>query len=240
MNDLSHALLSDKSTVVVAGHIGSGKTEFAVNYAMSLSKAGIKTALIDLDIANPYFRSRERRALLAQNGIALYSNSFDADIAADLPAVSVGINAPLEDPSIRTIIDTGGDDFGIRVLNQFTDMLWKQQCDILCVMNRYRPETSTLEGAVSHMEALQQESKLRITGLVNNTNLLRETQIEDLLYGDELLQSIGRQFGISIRYTSVIEEHVVALQTLWNSDATHGTIFPIRLYMREPWLDQQL
>ena len=52
--------------IAVLGHYGSGKTEFSVNYAMHLKRSGVKTALLDLDIANPYFRSRERQKMLEE------------------------------------------------------------------------------------------------------------------------------------------------------------------------------
>ena len=70
--------LSGKRLILVAGHYGSGKTELAVSLALLAAKARpyAKAALIDLDIANPYFRSRERRELLEGAGVALYGLSL--------------------------------------------------------------------------------------------------------------------------------------------------------------------
>jgi signal recognition particle GTPase len=100
-----HADLNDKRIRVIVGHYGSGKTEFSVNYALKLVKLGKKTALTDLDIANPYFRSRERKQLLENEGVKVYSNTFGYDITADLPAITAEIKAPLEDVSCQTIVE---------------------------------------------------------------------------------------------------------------------------------------
>ena len=111
--------LNDKRIRVIVGHYGSGKTEFSVNYVLKLAEQGKKTALVDLDIANPYFRSRERRQLLEGKGIQVFSNAFGYDITADLPAITARIKAPLEDESFQTVVDAGGNDSGARILNQF-------------------------------------------------------------------------------------------------------------------------
>ena len=89
---------NDKRIRIIVGHYGSGKTEVAVNYAVKMAEVGRKTAIVDLDIANTYFRSRERQARLEKKGVAVYSNTFGHDITADLPAITARIRAPLEDP----------------------------------------------------------------------------------------------------------------------------------------------
>ena len=60
----------DKRVTIITGHYGSGKTEFAVNYAMQLSKTSPKVTLGDLDIVNVYFRSREKKQQLEEIGRA--------------------------------------------------------------------------------------------------------------------------------------------------------------------------
>ena len=108
--------------IVIAGHYGSGKTELAVSLAMQLAKARDypRLAVVDLDVANPYFRSRERMALLEGSGIAVYADTFHSTGGtAELPALTAALRAPLEDPGCQTIIDLGGNDAGARVLRQF-------------------------------------------------------------------------------------------------------------------------
>ena len=60
-------LMNDKRIRIIVGHYGSGKTEFAVNYAIKLSQelgSTRKVAIADIDVVNPYFRSREKEDLL--------------------------------------------------------------------------------------------------------------------------------------------------------------------------------
>ena len=112
-----------RRVIVIAGHYGSGKTELAVSLAMQLAKqkgkAYAKLALVDLDVANPYFRSREKRELLEENGIEVHADTFGGMQAAELPALTASLRGPLENPDCQTIIDLGGNDAGARVLRQF-------------------------------------------------------------------------------------------------------------------------
>ena len=113
----------DKRILIITGHYGSGKTEFAVSYALLTARSGAraypKTALIDLDIANPYFRSRERRDMLEAAGIGVYGSLYKTEITAELPALSATVRTPLEDEDCFVIVDAGGNDSGALVLNQF-------------------------------------------------------------------------------------------------------------------------
>ena len=48
-----------KRVTLFAGHYGSGKTNIAVNYALKMSAEGRKVVIADLDIVNPYFRTKD-------------------------------------------------------------------------------------------------------------------------------------------------------------------------------------
>ena len=235
----------EKRITVIAGHYGSGKTEFAVHYALALAAEGKKTAIVDLDIANPYFRSRERQALLEAKGIRMYSNVYRLDITADLPAITAAIRSPLENPAVHAVVDAGGDGTGARVLVQFGKYFTPQQSEMLCVINANRPETRTLEGALTHMRAIEEESGIRITGLINNTHMLMETRAEDLLKGLRLCLRLSRQTGIPVVFTccvKALEEEFSALLVREAASLDTGgrpiVVFPIdELKMRASWLD---
>ena len=96
-----------KRIIVIAGHYGSGKTELAVSLALSLArqqeKAYPRLALVDLDVANPYFRSREQQELLRAHGVQVYSDTFGGSMTAELPALTAALRAPLEDDGCQTI-----------------------------------------------------------------------------------------------------------------------------------------
>lgn len=229
--------LNDKRIRIIVGHYGSGKTEFAVNYAVKMAESGRKTSLVDLDIANTYFRSRERQALLEEKGVSVYSNTFGYDITADLPAITARIRAPLEDPECNTIVDAGGDDSGARILVQFNKYFTKEQSEVLSVINANRPDTSTVEGALSHIMRIEKETSLKVTGIVNNTHLINETVAEDILKGYELAGNVSRSLGIPVKYNCCVDRLVEDL-TGKTRDLTDFNIFPIKLYMRANWMNR--
>lgn len=235
----NHMEMKDKRIRVIVGHYGSGKTEFAVNYAIKMAQQGLKTSLADLDIANPYFRSRERQALLEENGVLMFSNTFGYDITADLPAITARIRAPLEDKECNTIVDAGGDDSGARILIQFKKYFTEEECDMFCVINANRPETSTLDKALSHIMRIEKETSLKITGIINNTHLIKETETEDILKGYRLAKEISQTLNIPVKYNCCVERLVEDL-TNKTKDIKDFNIFPIKLYMRQEWMDRKM
>lgn len=227
----------DKRVAVVCGHFGSGKTEFSVNYALKLAAEGKKTALVDLDIANPYFRSRERQQLLEENGVRLYSNIYRLDISADLPAITAEIRAPLEDKSCHVVVDAGGDETGARILTQFRKYFKEDDCGMYCVVNANRPETGTFAGALEHVRRIQEETGLLFSGLINNTHMLTETVPEDITKGYALCRELAGFLGISVKCTCVTAVQYDNIAKLTDSVGA-GALFPITLYMRPTWLDR--
>jgi len=221
-----------KRITAVFGHYGSGKTEFSINYAIRLSSEYNKVALIDLDIANPYFRSREAQAQLENKGIDVYSNTYGYDITAELPAITAKIRAPLESADTYTVVDVGGDAAGARVVNQFHKYFLSGETDIFCVVNAKRPETKTISGAISHIAAIQAETGLQISGIVNNTHLLRETTSELLLEGVRFAETLSESLKVPVIFHTYAED-------LFPEAPLHiPGLFPINLYMRPTWLDK--
>lgn len=231
--------LNDKRIRIIVGHYGSGKTEFAVNYAVKMAELGRKTSLVDLDIANTYFRSRERQALLVEKGVSIYSNTFGYDITADLPAITSAIRAPLEDVECNTLVDAGGDDSGARILVQFHKYFTDDQSEMLCVINANRPGTSTVDRALSHIVKIERETSLRVSGIVNNTHLIKETMPEDIRKGYELALGVSEALNIPVKYNCCVE-HLVADLTDKTRDLDDFNIFPMKLYMREDWMDREI
>ena len=192
-----------KRMIVIAGHYGSGKTELAVSLALELAKEEKRDyprlAVVDLDVANPYFRSRERKALLEENGIALYGDAYNSTGAtAELPALTAALRAPLEDEGCQTIIDLGGNDAGARVLRQFGKYFEGNDHELWAVVNFRRYETRDVDTCREHVEAIQNELQIPVTGLVNNTHLLRETTVEILREGYEKAKALSHQMNIPL------------------------------------------
>lgn len=222
----------EKRIVIVIGHYGSGKTEFCCNYAIEYAKeVGGKILLSDLDIVNPYFRSRERANYLEQNGVTVMSSLFGNDTNIDLPAISAALNIPLSDGLTKTVLDVGGDKIGARVLRQYNDNIDDEVCDMFAVVNANRPETANLEGAINHIEGIEFEAQRKVTGLINNTHMLRETSVEDVLRGQKLLEEVSEKLNIPIVYVSVVRRLVEELQR-----EIKVPIIPIDMIMRDDWM----
>ncbi len=228
-----------KRIIIITGHYGSGKTEFAVNMAINLRKEHEKVALLDMDIANPYFRSRERQEYMESLGIVVHHNAYGYDITEDMPAISASLKAPLENKEYLAVVDVGGDDSGARVLNQFKKYFITGDSTMLCVINGNRPETDHLEGALEHIEKIQNETGLKIDGLINNTHLIRETTTSEIIKGYKLCSQISEKLGIPIVYNTCIEELLPDLKEAIEKEIlTDFVVYPIRLYMRPTWLDR--
>ncbi len=221
----------DKRIRIITGHYGSGKTEFAVNYAVNLKNFSPKVALSDLDIVNVYFRSRERREELEQRGIKVIASSIQAS-GADLPAVSAAISTPIRDKSYDYIIDLGGDDVGTVVLGRLKPILNPEEIDFLMVVNTNRPKTSDVTGIIQQKNRLESAAGLKVTGFVNNTNLIRETLPDTLLEGDRILKDASEKTAIPIRYVSYVAE----LLPHGLPEGITGEPFPLEFYMRQSWM----
>ncbi|NDO45781.1 hypothetical protein [Clostridium sp. MD294] len=223
---------NDKRVTIITGHYGSGKTEFAVNYAMKLSEISPKVTLGDLDIVNVYFRSRERKKQLEEMGIHVISSNLEGD-SVDIPAVAA-IASPVRDKSTKYVVDLGGNDVGTMVLGRLKPLLDSAETDFLMVVNVNRPDTSSPEGILREMKSIEDASGLQITGFINNTNLIRETTAEDITMGDKILKEASKLSGVPIKYTTYVEEVIKDTKNL--PDDLGGKLFPLKFYMRKDWM----
>ena len=224
-------MLNDKRIRIIIGHYGSGKTEFAVNYSMKLAAMNKKVAIADLDIVNPYFRSRERAELLEKNGIKVISSSLGHNFSLALPAVSAEIVGPIQDPECEVVLDVGGNSVGAKVLARFVQDILNTEYDLLCIVNTNRPETMDVNGIMEHVRSIEMASGLTVTGLINNTHLLRDTTVETILVAQKIIKEASIKLGVPIKYISTLEK--VAQQL---PEDMEGEIFPIKMYMREQWM----
>ncbi len=229
-----------KRITAIAGHYGSGKTEFSVNLALDLKKEKDKVAILDMDIANPYFRSRERQKMMEAEGIDVIFNTYGYDITEDLPAITAALRGPLENTEFTAVVDVGGNDSGARVLKQFEKYFRRDDCELLCVLNANRPETDTVEGMLEHLHSIEIETGLKFHGIINNTHLLRETTANDIIKGYYLCRQVSDKLGIPIAWNTCREDLLDDLKQLIIDKNIDGleNIYPIKLYMRPSWLDR--
>jgi len=247
-----------KRKTIVTGHYGSGKTEFTVSLAMMLAGKGFNStdpsaqenrppmstgsdepykrhAIIDLDIINPYFRSREQKEMLKQSGIEIYGSAFETESTAEVPALSAKLRAPLEDKSCQVIIDTGGNDAGAVVLNQFTKYFTDDETTMLAVVNANRPDTSDINSAIEHIEAIEFITNLKISDIVSNTHMLRETTVDDIIRGHELCKEICEKTGKNL-LCSCYPEGIINPDEIRTKSKLKGNLMPLGLHMRPTWL----
>lgn len=224
-------MLNDKRIRIIVGHYGSGKTEFAVNYVMKLSETHDNVAIADMDVVNVYFRSREKAQMMTDAGIRVISSAFGHGANLDLPSISASVLAPLQDDNCQVVLDIGGDSTGARVLGSFKQLIAFKGYDMFLVVNAYREDTQTTEGVIKHIEEIQAQTGLTITGLINNTHLLRDTTLEDVEKGQLLVKSVSEALNIPIKYVSAIEKVAQTIPSDYD-----GEVLPIKMYMREEWM----
>ena len=224
--------------LIVTGHYGSGKTEFSVSLTLLLAgcqeRAYPRLALVDLDIVNPYFRSREQTDLLERAGVKVYGGLYGKGTAAEIPELAANIRAPLEDKGCRVILDAGGNDSGAKVLNQFKKYFLPEETAMLAVLNFNRFETLDAAGAAEHVRAIERVTGLAVRGIVNNTHLLRETTADTIRRGHELCAAFCAQTGKAL-WCDCYPEQIVSREAL---AGVSDTLMPLGLYMRPTWLDR--
>ena len=224
---LASAVCSHRVSIIT-GHYGTGKTEFAVNLALAMAGEGTSVILADLDIVNPYFRSRERRSLLEEAGVRLISSS-QACSDADVPALPAELLTILEDRSLRGVLDIGGDPVGARVLARFQPKIVQEDYQLIYVLNANRPEVRDREKAISYLRGIEATTGLACTGIVNNTHLCGETTEDEIRKGAALAAEVSRETGIPVLCHVAEEKFIPSLSDLAE------TVFPITIQMKKPW-----
>lgn len=193
------AEISLNGIVVIAGNYGSGKTETAVNLAFNRKKAGLDVAIADLDLVNPYFRTREARKSLAACGINVVLPE-EKYMQADLPILAPAVAAVIRNPPDLLILDAGGDDVGVTVLASLGDVFASRTVNMIQVVNPFRPFTENVQGCLKIMKEIEYTSKLKVTGLVSNSNLIELTSPDDIYRGYELIQELSLQSGVKVEF----------------------------------------
>ena len=199
--------MEHKRLTLFAGHYGSGKTNIAVNYALLLAKEGKRVCIGDLDIVNPYFRTKDSQKVLEQAGVELISPQF-ANTNVDLPALPAEAYRLVEDKSIYGIMDIGGDDRGAYALGRYVPAI-KAENDyrMIFVANCYRPLTRTPEEALEVMREIEAACGLAFTDIVNNANLGPETTPDTVLAAADYVEKLSQLSGLPI-FAHTAETHV--------------------------------
>jgi hypothetical protein len=231
-SNLSNIVRPTERLIMIVGNYGSGKTEVSVNLCIAQAAAGRRTQMADLDIVNPYFRSREARESMERYGVRVVVPP-GAQAWADLPIVLPEIQGMIQPPEgTLTVFDVGGDDVGARVLASLRHRMTDGHYELWQVINSRRPFTDTVDGCMSMRRDLEQASRLSVTGLLVNSHLIEETTPGIVVEGFRLAREVAEQSKLPIRC-------VAAMDTVCDSPEIaeiEAPLLRMRRHMLPPWL----
>ncbi len=211
---------------VITGHYGCGKTNLAVNLALDLARQGGRVTVVDLDIVNPYYRSTDFDRLFRENHIELIAPPY-ANSNLDLPVISAQVFSVFSKAEGYTIFDVGGDDAGAVALGMFRAHFQKVDYQMLYVINRYRYLTRTAAEACALARDIVLASRLEVTGVVNNSNLGRETQPGDIDASAGFANEVCKTLGVPLICTA-------AMRGI-SADVKADKLYPVDNFIKNVW-----
>jgi len=216
--------------VIIVGNYGSGKTEVSINLAVYQRRSGSEVKIADLDLVNPYFRTREARKPLSKLGIEVVLPN-EKYLQADLPILSPAIAGLIRRPSQLTIIDAGGNDVGATVLAALADSFGKQHVQMLQVVNPFRPFTDTIENCLKMRDEIERASKMTINGVIGNANLIDETSLDDIYNGYDFMKALSEKSRLALKFITA------PIELLPELDVSRFScpVLPIERQLVPPW-----
>jgi hypothetical protein len=219
-----------KGIVVIVGNYGSGKTEVSINLAVNRKRAGVDVKIADLDLVNPYFRTREARKPLSKLGIEVVVPE-EKYLQADLPILSPVISGLIRKPSDLTLIDAGGNDVGATVLATLADSLRNKSVQMLQVINPFRPFTDTIESCLKMRDQIEKASKMIINGIIGNANLIDETSVDDIYNGYDFVKALSDESRLPLKFITVSIELLPQIE----AGRFSCPVLPIERQLVPPW-----
>ena len=220
-----------RQVIIIVGGFGSGKTEVSVNLTKFLATShNLPVTIVDLDLVNPYFRSREAVNDLEQMGIRVIAPRGE-QFHADLPILLPEVKGAIEDSSGYLILDVGGDSQGTKALGSLTVADKTDDYDLLIVVNSRRPATANVKTSLETMKRIEFTSKLKFTGFISNSHLIDETDYEVIKEGYDLVRKLSKITNLPIHFISAKEN------VLKNIDMNEFKcpILPLTRSMLKPW-----
>lgn len=223
-------ILDGGKIIIVTGHFGSGKTNFAVNLAMKAASEGRNATLVDLDIVNPYFRAADNRSELEGLGVETIIPTF-ANTNVDIPVLPAEVNRAFEayerEPDRITIFDVGGDN-GAVALGMYRQRIENIGYEMLYIVNRYRPLTETIEDAAELLYEIEGCCGLKMSGIVNTSNLGEETTAKNVRESIEWAGELSEKCRLPLVCTAAVSGVCGQLAGL-------DDIFPIEDITKKLW-----
>lgn len=219
-----------KGIVIIVGNYGSGKTEVSINLAVNQKRAGIEVKIADLDLVNPYFRTREARKPLLKLGIEVVVPE-EKYLQADLPILSPAVAGSIRHPMDLTLIDAGGNDVGATVLAALADSFSNKHVRMLQVVNPFRPFTDTIESCLKIRSEIERASKMTINGIIGNANLIDETSVDDIHSGYDFVKALSVESRLPLEFITASVELLPEI----DMGRFSCPVLPIERQLVPPW-----
>ena len=188
---------------IISGHYGSGKTNIAVSLAYDLKRIREKVAIADIDIVNPYFRTKDNEQQLENAGIRLICSEY-ANSNVDIPALPQDMYAVTDDKELHSILDVGGDERGALALGRISPAIREENdYQMLYVVNKFRPLTKDADSAIEVMREIEAACGLKFTAIINNSTLGAETMADDVISSLNYAAEISQKTNLPVLFTSV-------------------------------------
>lgn len=224
----------NEEIIIYTGSFGSGKTELAINQAMKAIENAEKVVIVDLDIINPYFRSREMRDELNKYSIEVIAPPGKFAMA-DIPLISPEIKGLLEGSKRLLLLDVGGDAAGARSLSSFHPVLKSAKYQMNMIINPFRPFTKNSDDMKTMLRDIEQSSRLKINGLISNPNLGSKTDLKLIIEGHHIVKNFSYQVKLPIHYIAIEQ----SIAQTFDKNQFEERIFTIKRFLKLPWDDNE-
>ena len=213
---------------IVCGHYGTGKTNLAVNLALDAARSRDNVTLIDMDTVNPYFRSADQKEMLESEGVRVMVPMF-ANTNVDIPSLPPGTASALGKGTV--IMDVGGDDAGAVALGGLAKRISSMEYEMWYVVNRFRSMISDVDDSVAMMRSIEAASRLKVTGIVNNSHLKDLTTPQNVIDSMDYARRTAEAANVGLKFTTCTENLRDRLREI-------DFLYPIAIYVKTPWEDQ--
>lgn len=226
-----------KKFIILIGNYGSGKTEIAINLAVNSAEKGLNTLVVDLDKVNDYFRMSDRVDVLSEKKVNLVSPTF-AGQGVTPSNMSAAVASAFAGDWDLCIFDVGGDSAGALSLGRYHQdfaALEPGQLEVYDIVNVFRPMSESPEKIIKLKEEMEGFARQKVTGFVNNSNLLNYASADDIRAGYDVLAKTSEMTGIPVKHTTGRKEFVEEFLKDGRDPKYIGEPIGLETYMHRSW-----